>query len=371
MPIIVVWLILIFFGIMAIYSVSIHESFTLTLSLWDPSNYFYFYRQLRNLLIWFLMSGIVYILPIKFFQKEKNITIISVVLMVLQLLVFIPWLWVVLNWARWWIDIPFLPSIQPAEFFKLGYVLFLGSRLLRKQKMIHKKEFYTFFIALNSILFVVFLLIPDLWTVLILWIVWLIMCWYAWAKIKHIILMLLGWLLLWLVAWSIAWMASDRFQYIQKRFTYFLSSDIDPQSRQIWWQNQQALIAIWWWGLFGKWYGKWLQKFWYIPEAQSDFIFSAISEEIWFFGGIVLLGLYFYLFYYFLSRLHYVKDPYNKMIWVWIVSLIVVQVFVNLWVNLKILPNTWLTLPFISYWWTALMVNMIEIILLYKILKWK
>lgn len=371
MPIIISWIILIVFGIMAIYSVSIHESFQLTLALWDPSNYFYFYRQIRNLVIWILMSGIIYFVPIKFFQKEKNITIISVVLMILQLLVFVPWLGVVLNWARWWIDIPFLPSIQPAEFFKLWYVLFLWSWLLRKKSMINKLEFFKFFIVLNAVLFVVFLLIPDLWTVLILWIVWLIMCRYAGAKIKHILAMLFGWLILWLVAWSVAGMVSERFQYIQKRFTYFLSSDVDPQSRQIWWQNQQALIAVWWWWFFGKWYGKWLQKFWYIPEAQSDFIFSALSEEIGFLGNMALLALYFYLFYYFLSRLHYVKDPYNKMIWVWIISLIIVQVFVNIWVNLKILPNTWLTLPFISYWWTALMVNMIEIILLYKILKWK
>jgi cell division protein FtsW (lipid II flippase) len=57
------------------------------------------------------------------------------------------------------------------------------------------------------------------------------------------------------------------------------------------------------------------------------------------------------------------------MIGVGIISLILVQVFVNIGVNIKILPNTWLTLPFLSYWWTALMVNLMEIIILYKIIK--
>jgi len=71
------------------------------------------------------MASIVYAIPITFFQKNKNITIMAVILMVLQIAVFIPGLGIVLNGARGWINIPFLPSIQPAEFFKLGYVLFL------------------------------------------------------------------------------------------------------------------------------------------------------------------------------------------------------------------------------------------------------
>ncbi|EKD25432.1 MAG: hypothetical protein ACD_80C00058G0007, partial [uncultured bacterium (gcode 4)] len=174
-----------------------------------------------------------------------------------------------------------------------------------------------------------------------------------------------------LVVGSIAGMMSPRFAYIQKRFTYFLSSSVDPQARQIGWQNQQALLAIGGWGLLGKWYGKGLQKFWFIPEAQSDFVFAAFSEEIWFVGNMFLFALYLYIAYYFLTRLRNIKDDHAKMLGIGILSLIMVQAFVNIWVNVKILPNTGLTLPFISYGGTALMVNFIEIVLLYKILKRK
>jgi len=73
-----------------------------------------------------IMAGITYAVPIKFFQNNKNITIIAVILMALQIAVFIPGIGIVLNGARGWIDLPGLPNIQPAEFFKLGYVLFLG-----------------------------------------------------------------------------------------------------------------------------------------------------------------------------------------------------------------------------------------------------
>lgn len=378
MPIIVIGIILIAFGILAIYSVSIYESFALTLSLiekWimsgDASNYFYFLRQLRNIWIAVVMALLVYRIPIKFFQNNRNINILVIIILLLQVAVFIPWIGIVLNWARWWIDIPWLPSIQPSEFFKLWYVLFLGNRLLRKRNMIHSNEFLVSFVVLNALIFLLFLFIPDLWTVLVLGITWLIMAWYAGLKLKKVLLIFFSWLILWSLVWLFASMVSDRFEYIQKRFTYFINSDVDPQSKQVWRQNEQALMAIWWGWFLGKWYGKWLQKFGFIPEAQSDFIFAAYSEEIWFVGNLALLWLYFYLMFYFLKNLNYAKDDYPKLLWVGIISLIMVQVFINIWVNLKILPNTWLTLPFISYGWTALMVNFIEIIFLYKIIKRK
>ena len=376
MPILIVGALLSCFGILAVYSVSIHESFTLTLSLvakglrsGEPSNYFYFFRQLRNVFMAVIAAGALYYIPISFFQKSKNIIIIFSLFMILQLAVFVPGIGVTLNGARWWINMPLLWSMQPAEFFKVGYVLFLAWWLIRKRSKINQKEFYISFIVLNAAFFLVFLMIPDLGTVLILWLVGLILCRYAWSKLKYVLMIVVGWLSAGLIVGSIAGMVSPRFQYIQKRFTYFLSSSVDPQNRQVGWQNQQALIAVGWGWFLGKWYGKWLQKFGFIPEAQSDFVFAAFSEEIGFAWNIVLLGLYFYLAYYFLSRLRQVRDEYGKMIGVGIISLIMIQVFVNIGVNIKIMPNTWLTLPFVSYGGTALMVNLIEIMLLYKILK--
>jgi len=377
MPLIIVGIVLTIFWILAIYSVSIHESFTKTLlriAKWtwdgeDPSNYFYFFRQIRNIWIALVMAAIAYTIPIKFFQKQKNVNIIAILLMILQISVFIPWIGIVLNGARWRIDIPWLPSIQPSEFFKLWYVLFLWWRLIRKRDKVNTKEFFISFIILNTLLFFVFLLIPDLWTVMILAIVGLIMCRYVWAKIKYIIGIVIWGIMGWLLVGVIAGSISPRFSYIQKRFTYFIDKSVDPQARWIGRQNQQALLAIGGWGIFGKWYGKWLQKFGFIPEAQSDFVFAAFSEEIWFAGNMLLLWLYLYIAYYFLTRMKTIKDDHKKIIGIGILSLILIQAFVNIWVNTKILPNTWLTLPFISYGWTALMVNFIEIVLLYKILK--
>lgn len=378
MPILLTGVFLTIFGVLAIFSVSIHDSFALGLRWiaqwrweWDPSNYFYFFRQLRNIAAWLLVAWFVYLIPIKFFQNSRNIIIIFILLFLFQLLVFVPGVGIVLNGARWWISIPGLSTLQPAEFFKIGYVLFLSSWLIRKYKMTNTKQFFINFLVVNACMFFVFLLIPDMGTVLVMALAWLVMCRYAGAKFKYIALITVGGVLA-ALGWAlIASSISPRFTYITNRFTYFIRSDIDPQKRGIWRQNHQALIAIGWWWLLGQWYGKWLQKFGFIPEAQGDFIFSAFAEEIGFIGNMLLLGLYFYLCWYFLTHLPLVRDEYSKLIGVGIVSLIIMQVFVNIGVNLKIMPNTGITLPFISYGWSAIMVNMIQVILLYKILKQK
>ncbi|MEI7478527.1 MAG: FtsW/RodA/SpoVE family cell cycle protein [bacterium] len=91
-----------------------------------------------------------------------------------------------------------------------------------------------------------------------------------------------------------------------------------------------------------------MQKFGYIPEAQSDFIFAAFSEEIGFLGNMVLLAMYFYLAYTFLRLLPQVRDEYTKIFGVGLISLIMIQMFVNIGVNIKIVPLTGLTLPFVS-----------------------
>lgn len=371
MQVLISWWLLIVYWILAVFSVSTYESFHLTLWLWDPTNYFYFFRQLRNIAIAIIMALFVYKIPVKFFQKDKNILIITIITFILQILVFMPWIWAEYNWSRWRLDIPWLPSIQPCEFFKLWYVLFMAGWLIRKQKSINNdRQLLLSFIVINIIFLFIFCLIPDLWSALVLWLTWMTMALYAGMNWKKILLVM--WIGIWgaVFFWSMASLMSDKFAYLQKRMTYFISWESDDSNSQwIWWQNEQALAAIWWWGFSWNWYGKWLQKFGYIPEAQSDFIFAAYSEEVWFIWDIILIWLYCRLMIYTLIKLKWVNDEYSKVIVIWLLSLIIIQAFINMWVNLKILPNTWLTLPFISYWWTALMANCISLMLIYKIIE--
>lgn len=370
MRIIITWLILCIVWLFAIYSVSIHESFTTTLKMigrggiTEATNYFYFNRQVFYFFLWCVCSWIVYKLPLKRLQSERVVMAIGISVIILQLLVFTP-LGMdtqATKGALWWLDLRKIglgTTLQPVEFFKLGYVIFLSGRLLRKRSFINTREFFISFAAVNGGLFLILLFIPDMGSIMVLGLVALTMCRYAGARLRYILGMTgLGLILGLLVGLQ--------FGYVRTRINNFIyPTDND---RNAWRQNQQALIAIWWWWFAGQWYGKGLQKFWYLPEAQSDFIFAAFSEEIGFVGNMFILALYSFLAYIVLKDLHRIKDTYMKILAVWLLSLIVIQAFVNIGVNIKILPNTGLTLPFISAGGTSLMVNMVQIMLLYKII---
>lgn len=369
MQILIVWWLLILYWILAVFSVSTYESFSLTLQLWDPTNYFYFIRHLRNIAMALLMAYFVYRTPTKIFQKHKTITIITVIAFILQLLVFFPWIWLELNWSRWWLNLHFT-SIQPCEFFKLAYVLFMAWWLVRKKSAINSdNKLLLSFIMINVIFLIIFCFIPDFGSALVMWATWLVMAFYSWMNRKKILWVLWIWMASVILFGTLAASVSTRFAYLQDRMLYFITWDTDDSKQWIWWQNEQALAAIWWWWFRWNWYGKWLQKFGYIPEAQSDFIFAAYSEEVWFIWDIFLILLYFYLTFYVLTNLKKVWDEHGKFIVVWLLSLIILQALINMWVNLKILPNTGLTLPFISHGWTALMANCMSLVLIYKIIK--
>lgn len=389
MPLLIVTLLLLLYGLLALFSVSVHESFATTLSLiakglytGEASNYFYFFKQLNNLFYIAALAYITYLVPLKIFKNEKFLIALSIVLVIFQLLVFTPW--GVPYWgARWWLDLPGLPSIQPVEFFKLGYVIFMSWWFIRKQHLLNSSAILKRFFVLNAIIFFIFLLIPDLWSVLIMAITWVIIGIYAGISVKNIARMAivgLGWLgiiirgFLWINrSYCVGVPLTERpsicrYGYIATRVEVYLNPSSDETGQNASWQGRQALIAIGWWWFLGNGYGKWLQKFGYIPEAQSDFIFSAYAEEVWFIGIFVLFLLYALLVYFVIIRVAWVKDPFFRHLSIGLLSLIIVGAFIHIGVNIQLLPNTWLTLPFISYGGTALMTDVISIVLLYKIL---
>ncbi len=363
MPILIIWVLLVLYGLIAVYSVSIFESFQLSLKLlhkWvldNPTNYFYFLRHLQNLLIALVIWWGIYKIPLESLKKWRVHIFLGALF--LQLLVFTP-LGTTFQWSRGWLYLAPFGTLQPIEIFKLAWILFLSWWLIKKKKLLNTLEGLIMFYILLGIFGVIYLFLPDLWALLILTLVSLILFRYAWGSFRQLVISIL---ILSVVGIGIGL----KFWYIQQRFGYFLNPQIDALERGVGWQVEQGIIAIgagWW---IGRGYGKGLQKFGYIPEAQSDFIFAAFSEEVGFIWDIILLGLYFSLAWIVLTRLRHVKDEYRRNVAVGIVVLILIQAWVNIAVNLRLLPVTGLTLPFISYGGTSLMMSIVEIILLYKI----
>ncbi len=337
------------------------------------NNYVLFSSQIKNLIIGLFAMLSVLFLPLAWFKEKKFIFTVAIAVVLLQICVFIPGIAATNGEARGRVDFKVIPNIQPAEFFKLGYVFFMAYWLTKRKEFVNSQKFLLQFAVINALVLLVILAIPDFWTLFILALTGTIMARYSGLKAKKIWMLWGAAIVVAMLGISFISLVNPK-NYAFSRLTTFLERDPEArkeielrEGRQI----QQGLVAIGAGGLFGQGYGKGLQKMGQLPEAYSDMIFSAFSEEIWFFWNLVLFGLYIGLFISVLARLSQIRDPQLRALAVGIVSLIIVQVFVHVGVNLDILPNTGLTLPFVSHGGTALMINLIELALLYKILRGK
>jgi len=363
---------LIIFWMIMISSVSIYSSFRVTSFMERAGyiekayNYFYVLRNVSHILISLLILGVLVKVPYKFFEKyAKYFLMWSIVLLIIVLFA-----WENLNGARWWLSIPWIPfTIQPTEFLKFSVIIYLAYFFKRYKSYLH--TFTDGFLPFSFLLWVVVLLVgaqPDFWTIMVIVPISFMMFFVAGANVKHLLaLSLLGVFMAFSVylAWDYdkkTWENLNSFWYISQRIDTFLNDNEEAiKNKTINYQTEQALIAIWSWGFTGLWFWKSIQKFWYLPEVQWDFIFSVIVEELGFLWAFVLLNLYWYIFYRGLYIARHVKDLFAKYVAVGISCWIILQACINIGVNLNIVPLTWITLPFISYGGSSLVITLFSL----------
>jgi len=359
-------LFLIIFWMIMISSVSVYSSFRVTNKMaeaWfidSAYNYFYVLRNIWHVIISMIWLWIIVKIKYTFFEKYyKQIFGFAIMLLITVLI-----LWATYKWARWWISIPWIPfNIQPTEFLKLALIIFFAS-FLKKYKW-HLQSFNNWYLPFMTFLWIVVLLVwlqPDFWTIMVIVPVSIIMYFYAWINIKHLLVTIILWFLMIFTIYSI-WDYDKKtgknlntLGYITQRIDNFLADNEEAiNKKKINYQTEQALIAIWSWWFTWLWFWWSIQKFWYLPEVQWDFIFSVIIEELWFIWWLILISLYMYIWYRWFYIASRVSDLFAKYVAVWISSRILIQAFINIWVNLNIVPLTWITLPFISYGWSSLL----------------
>jgi cell division protein FtsW len=375
-------LVLVIFWMIMISSVSVYSSFRVTSSMvanWyiqEAYNHFYVLRNIAHVVVWMLTLLVVVKVHYSFIEKYAK----QIFWTALFLLVVVLVMWMSLWWAKWWISIPWVPfTIQPTEFLKISIIVFLAA-FFKKYKW-YLQSFQNWFIPFIWIIWIIVLLVwlqPDFWTILVIVPVAVIMFFYAWANIKHLFITTFLWIFLATTIYAIwdydkeTWIPTNKLWYITQRIDTFVWDNKNlytkvalKDSRKD--QIRNSLITIWSWGF--DWLGFWksIQKYWYLPEVQWDFIFSVIVEELWFMWGLLLLIFYLHIWYrgfYIASR---VTDLFAKYAAVWISTRIMLQAFINIWVNLNVMPLTGITLPFISYGWSSLLSLMIALGLLLNI----
>ncbi len=287
---------IVIFWMIMISSVSVYSSFKVTnllVSQWaieEPYNYFYVIRNMIHIIVWLTIMAFVIKIDYKFFEKNAKYFFFFAIFLLFVVLIK----WAVYKWASAWISIPWVPlNIQPTEFFKIAFIVFLA--FIFKKYNSRLKDFKKWFLPFLWILGFITIIIwkqPDFWTLMVMLPVSTIVFFYAWANFKHLIsLVLLGFLLVFTVynIWEYDKKTGknlNTFWYITQRLDNFLADNKESiKKKTINYQTEQWLIAVWSWWIKWRWFGKSIQKFWYLPEVQWDFIFAVVVEELWFFGN--------------------------------------------------------------------------------------
>lgn len=262
--------------------------------------------------------------------------------------------------SRRWIDLGIF-LFQPSEFAKLAMIMFLAHYFSEIKKGIGNFIIGIvmpgIFVALICFLI---LLEPDLGTTIVIFGTFVMMLFAGGARIAHLALLsgvgIIG------SVFEIKMKA-----YRAERLIAFLNPWRDPQGTG--WQIIQSLYALGSGGPFGLGLGMGRQKFNYLPEAHTDYIFSILGEELGLLGTVTVITLFFFLAWRGYKIAVSAKDSYARMLAAGITSYLIFQAIINIGVVTSSLPVTGVPLPFLSYGGSSLLVSMFSIGILLNISK--
>lgn len=338
-------LILAIFGTIMIYSAS---------SIWAEykfgNEFKFLISQSIFLIVGFIGMNILERIDYRIYGKYANK--ILLVCLILLILVLIPGIGSVRNGSRSWFGIGGL-GIQPSELSKIGLIIFTAKYLSKNEREMRstKKGILPILIVI-LLFFALIMLEPDFGTGMVITITLVVMIFVSESKISFFvgcgILGLLGIVTLILIA-----------PYRMARIVSFLNPWVDPLGSGF--QIIQSLYAIGPGGLLGMGFMKSRQKYFYLPEPQTDFIFSIISEEFGFLGVLIVTFAFFIIFYQSMRLFFETKDLFGKYLIFGLSFGIILQAILNLSVVVGLVPVTGVTLPFLSYGGSSLLVSMASI----------
>ena len=320
-------------------------SFSSTTSLMsekmNKQTYFFFIKHLI-----FVSASLLLIFAISIQEKDKLVKILTYLFIVSIVLLFLTLIvGVEIKGSRRWMGFDPLPRFQPVELVKPLFIIFVAKVIALNEKVnLYRRYLFSFLVLL--LIVIVLINQPDLGQTLLLASVWITMIFVS--GFNMVILSILGLVFISIIAFLIFFFP-EKFGYIFFRIKTF----VDPKTGDDF-QSQKALEAIKQGGLTGQGMGEGILKD-KVPEAHSDYIIAVISEE---FGAIFVLFiviLFLFIAYKVLNKVFSDQDEFLKLALVGLVSLLIIQMFVHIGVNIRLLPTTGMTLPFLSYGGSSLM----------------
>ncbi|MGI2327329.1 FtsW/RodA/SpoVE family cell cycle protein [Planococcus sp. YIM B11945] len=349
-PLFFTYIALALFGLVMIYSASM--AWSVNYYGWEPDHFYK--QQMINLLLAFPVFLVAAIFPYKHFQRIGFLKLIVAVIFIGLILVhFIGYAG---GGAKSWINLGFA-SIQPSEIAKVGIILYLAGVFANKNKKGSINNFNQSIappvVVLTGVLFFVFLE-PDLGSMLIIGAVGLCVMLASGIRFKLYLklasIVIAGAALFIL---PVVLFAQDVI-FTEKRLGR-LEAFFNPFSDELGFGMQivNGYLAIGSGGLSGLGLGQSIQKLGYLPEPHTDFIMSVIAEELGIFGVLFVLGGLCFIVLRGLTIAMTAKDPLARMLAAGVASMVGIQTFVNLGGLTGLIPLTGVTLPFISYGGTS------------------
>ncbi|MFH1868652.1 MAG: putative lipid II flippase FtsW [Candidatus Omnitrophota bacterium] len=319
---------------------------------------YYLKRHVLFMLVGFIFA--ISFMSVDYANLRKYIKPFLIFSILLLIAVFIPGLGRQIGGARRWISLGPV-NFQPSEITKMALVFYAADVLSRKQSEIG--DFLYGFLPLLlplGLCLALILVEPDLGTAVALAALIVTMAFVAGVKIKHLLWMILPGMLAFLGLVAIK-------PYRIKRITAFLNPWQDPLGTGF--QIIQSFIALGSGGIFGVGLAQSKQKLFYLPEAHTDFIFSIIGEELGLIGTLGIITL-FIVFIWAGFRIAYLaRDLFGQFLAFGLVTMITLQLIINIAVVTGSIPTKGLPLPFISYGGSSLVYNMASVGILLNIAK--
>ena len=301
----------------------------------DTNSYFFFFKHLTFVLIGL---GIIFILS---YIEIKTLYIISIYtfLLSLILLFLVPIIGIEVKGSKRWLELIFLPRLQPIELVKPFFIIIL-SLIISHEKLSNYVTKFGFSLILTLLVTLLLLIQPDFGQTLII-----VLSWLTLIFISGINLLLLGLIAIIGIFFLLyAAFYIPKFGYIKNRLLSFFNSETGTYN----FQSDKAIESITSGGFFGKGIGEGTLKN-RVPEAHTDYIISVISEEFGVIAIILILFLFLVFIFSILKKVSKETDDKIRLILVGSSSLILLQAMIHIGVNIRLFPTTGMTLPFLSY----------------------
>ncbi len=342
------------FGLIMVYSTSSYEA-SMTASI-NYDEAYYLKHQALAAALGLVAMMVVSRIPYHFWEPFAFLG--YVVSAVLIALVLTP-LGITANGATRWLNLGM--SVQPAEIAKLCMILFLASFICKMGKGIRSfRGFLLVLLVPVPICVMVWQITDNLSSAIIIFGIAFLMLFVASPEYKRFLLMgAVGIGGAALLVFAILQMDSSSLDFRGNRILAWLNPE--QYATGTGFQTLQSLYAIGSGGIFGKGLGQSIQKLGFLPEAQNDMIFSIICEELGLFGGIAVILLFVLLCWRFMVIANNAPDLFGALLVVGVMGHIAIQVILNIAVVTNTIPNTGISLPFISYGGSSVMFLLIEI----------